>query len=148
MIDKNRPYSRLAIDKVFSKTKASMQKVALERGGDGLALYTDLYTGKILRGGDSYDYEHIRASESIYNKYKSIFTDEQIAIVVNCQSNVGVTLTSINKSKGKHKMEDWLNNEDNLSKYEIDLKLTLENLKKADEEIELVIKSLRKEFCH
>jgi hypothetical protein len=35
MIDPNRSYHRVEIDKVFTKTKA-----ALKRGGDGLALFS------------------------------------------------------------------------------------------------------------
>ncbi len=141
MIDANRAYKRTEIDKIFSKTKASMQKAALIRGGDGIALYIDVYTGKILRGGDPYDYEHIRSSEEIHSKYKSILSDDQIALVVNCTENVGVTLTFINKSKGKRKMENWLTNPANIVVNGIDLKLTLANLKKADEGIERMVKS-------
>ena len=144
LISPDRPYSRLAIDKVFTKTKAGMQQAALIRGGDGWALYIDCYTGKILRGGDLYDYEHIRSSEAVHTRYKSLLTDEQIALVVNCPENVGVTLTFINKSKGKRKMEDWLSNPANIVVNRIDLKLTLSNLKKADEGIERMVKSLVK----
>ena len=144
LINPDRPYSRLAIDKIFTKTKASMQQAALIRGGDGFALYTDCYTGKTLRGGDPYDYEHIRSSEVVHTRYKSLLTDEQIALVVNCPENVGVTTTFINKSKGKRKMEDWLSNPTNISANCIDLKLTLANLKKADEGIEKMVKNLVK----
>ncbi|MCC9063570.1 hypothetical protein [Flavobacterium piscisymbiosum] len=144
IIDPNRPYSRLAIDLIFTKTKAAMQKEALIRGGDGLALYTDIYTGKILRGGDRYDYEHVRSSEELFSKFKSLLTDEQIGLVVNCPENVGVTLRCINQSKGKRKMEDWLNNPANIHNNNIDLKLTLANLKKADDGINRVVKTLRK----
>ena len=104
----------------------------------------DLYTGKALRGGDAYDYEHIRSSEEIHSKYKSILTDDQIALVVNCPENIGVTLTFINKSKGKRKMEDWLSNPANIVVNSIDLKLTLVNLKKADEGIEAVVRRFTK----
>lgn len=76
MNDPNRPYSRFAIDYIFAKTKARMQKEALIRGGDGLALYIDVYTGKTLRGGDPYDYEHLRSSEAVHTQYKSVLTDE------------------------------------------------------------------------
>nr|WP_315199231.1 hypothetical protein [uncultured Flavobacterium sp.] len=142
MIDPNRPYSRLAIDKIFTKTKATMQQAALIRGGDGLALYTDVYTGKTLRGGDAYDYEHLRSSEAVHTQFKSHLTDDQIALVVNCAENVGVTLSFINKSKGKRKMEDWLANPANITANGIDLKLTLTNLRKADEGIERMTNKL------
>lgn len=140
----DRPYSRLAIDKIFTKTKATMQQAALIRGGDGLALYIDCYTGKTLRGGDPYDYEHLRSSEAVHTQLKSRLTDEQIALVVNCPENVGVTLSCINKSKGKRKMEDWLANPANITTNGIDLKLTLANLKKADDGIEMMLRSLIK----
>ena len=144
MTNPNRPYSRLAIDKIFLKTKATMQQAALIRGGDGLALYTDVYTGKTLRGGDAYDYEHLRSSEAVHTQFKSLLTDDQIALVVNCPENVGVTLSSINKSKGKRKMEDWLANPSNVTVHGIDLILTLSNLRKADEGIERMVKSFAK----
>ena len=144
MANSNRPYSRLTIDKIFTKTKAAMQQAALIRGGDGLALYTDVYTGRTLRGGDPYDYEHLRSSEAVHTQFKSLLTDEQIALVVNCPENVGVTLTFINKSKGKRKMEDWLSNPANIAANRIDFKLALSNLKKADEGIETMVKSFIK----
>ena len=147
MITPNRPYSRIEIDKVFIKTKATMHSAALLRGkkkGLNKALYIDIYTGKPLLGGDPYDYDHIRSSEEIYNKYKSILTDKQIALVVNCPENIGVTFSFINKSKGKLKMEDWLNKTNSISRNEIDLKLTLSNLKKADNGIESKVRELLK----
>jgi hypothetical protein len=144
MIDPNRPYSRLAIDLIFTKTKASMQKAALIRGGDGIAIYCDVYTGKLLRGGEAYDYEHLRSSQALHTQLKSILTDDQIALVVNCPENVGVTLRCINQAKGKRKMEDWLNNSANITNNNIDLKLTLANLKKADDAIEKMVKSFVK----
>jgi hypothetical protein len=144
MIDSDRPYRRTEIDKIFTKTKASMQQAALKRGGDGIALYIDVYTGKTLRGGDSYDYEHLRSSEAVHAQYKSLLTDEQIALVVNCPENVSVTLRCVNQSKGKRRMEEWLANPANITTNAIDLKLTLSNLKKADEGIESMVKILTK----
>lgn len=147
IINPDRPYRRIEIDKIFTKVKAEMHKSALERGllkGLDKAVYRDIYTGKELIGGDKYDYEHLRSSEEIYNKYKNILSDDQIAQVVNCQENVAVTHTFINKSKGKRRMEDWLLNSANVSTNEIDIDLTLKNLKKADEGIERIVKSFKK----
>lgn len=144
MIDPKRLYSRIAIDKIFATRKKAMQKEALIRGSDGLALYTDCYTGQILRGGERYDYEHIRSSEMIHSKYKHILTDEQIALVVNCHENVSVTLRTINQSKLKQLMEDWMTKSNNITKHNINLKLTLSNLKIADEGIERIVSSLIK----
>lgn len=145
MLDKNRPYRRIEIDKEFGKAKQAMHTIALSRGkakGLDRALYQDLYTGRELLGGDPYDYDHIRSSEEVYSKYKSILTDEQIALVVNCPENIGVTLSSINKSKGKRRMEDWLIIASNRDLNGIDLKLTLNNLKKADNGIERKVSQL------
>jgi hypothetical protein len=147
MIDPIRPYRRIEIDKVFTKVKAGMQVAALLRGkviGMDKALYQDVYTGKELIGGDPYDYEHLRSSEAVHTQYKSALTDEQIALVVNCPENVAVTLRCINQSKGKRKMEDWLSDPANIAANGIDLKLTLANLKKADQAIEKTVKSLLK----
>ena len=144
MIDSDRPYRRTEIDKIFNKAKAEMQQAALIRGGDGIALYIDVYTGKTLRGGDLYDYEHLRSSEAVHTQYKSLLTDEQIALVVNCPENVAVTLRCINLSKGKRKMEDWLSNPANITANGIDLKLTFGNLEKADEGIARMVRSFSK----
>lgn len=137
-LNPSRPYHRLEIDLVFKALKATMHKEACIRG-NGVALYEDLYTGKTLRGGDPYDYDHIRSAEEIYSKYKDCLTDKEIAAIVNCRENVGVTLSSINKSKGKKRMEVWLSNPSNPATYNIDLKVTLSSLKKADEGISRVV---------
>jgi hypothetical protein len=144
MIDPKRPYRRTEIDIVFTKRKALMHQEALKRGGDGLALYTDCYTGETLRGGDRYDYEHIRSSEILHSKYKHLLTDEQIALVINCPENVSVTLRTINQSKLNQAMEDWMKKSENITRYNIDVNLTITNLKKADEGIERMFKSLMK----
>lgn len=115
-----------------------MQSAALESGkskGIDKDLYQDIYIGQELLGGDPYDYEHIRSSHEIHSKFKAFLSNEQIALVVNCHENVGVTLRIINQSKGKRKMEDWLSNITNITTNGIDLKITLANLKKADEGI-------------
>lgn len=115
--DPNRPYHRTEINLLFTNVKAQMQQEALARGGDGRALYTDCYTGEILRGGDRYDYEHIRSSEAIFMAYRDRLTNHEIAEVVNCPENVAVTLRTINQSKGKMRLEDWLAINDNSNKY-------------------------------
>lgn len=145
MLDINRPYNRLEINKVFAKVKAEMHAKALLRGeikGINKAVYVDVYTGQELLGGDSYAYDHIRSAEDIFNSYKSVLTDQQIALVVNCPENVGVTLSSLNNSKGKKRMEDWLENSDNIKLYGVDVDLTMFNLKKADKGIEKKVKEL------
>ncbi|MBU2940358.1 hypothetical protein KO494_12500 [Lacinutrix sp. C3R15] len=113
-----------------------MHQQALVRGGDGIALYSDCYTGETLRGGDRYDYEHIRSSEAIFMAYRDRLTNAEIAEVVNCPENVSVTQRTINQSKGKMRMEDWMSNADNIHKYSINVALTKKVLVKADRGIQ------------
>ena len=142
MIDPNRPYWRTEIDLAYAKRKAAMHAEALKRSGDGVALFQDCYTGKTLRGGDRYDYEHIRSSEEIFMKYRPILTNTQIAEVVNCPENVGVTLRTINQSKGKRRLEDWLSSPLNRAEFGVDLKFAMGSLKRADEGILRKVKEI------
>lgn len=147
MSEQNRPYNRTEINKVFAKVKFQMHTEALERGktkGIDKAVYQDVYTGKELFGGDTYDYEHLRSSEELFNKYKHMLNDAQIALVVNCPENVAVTHKYINQSKGKKRLEDWLGNPTNVSLNAIDVNLAMVNLKKADDGIERMVKELMK----
>ncbi|MBW3469255.1 hypothetical protein EGN73_15750 [Arthrospiribacter ruber] len=137
----SRPYLRFDIDKVFNQVKSAMHQEALKRG-NGRAVYQDCYTGKTLLGGDPYDYEHIYGSEWVHSNYKHLLSDEQIALVVNCPENVKVTLRTINQSKGKTDPEVWLANPHNIEKHQIDLRLAMENAKKAKAGIEKMVKQL------
>lgn len=132
MHNPNRPYHRTEIDLLFTKVKAQMHQQALARGEGGKALFTDCYTGETLRGGDRYDYEHIRSSEAIFMEYRDRLTNSEIAEVVNCPENIAVTLRTINQSKGKMKMEDWLTNANNVSNHSIDMALAKKALANAD----------------
>lgn len=77
-IDPNRPYNRDAINKVFEKIKAEMHQEAIKRGrkkyGKEIASYKDGYSGKELRGGEMYEYDHARSAEETFNK--SVLTDK------------------------------------------------------------------------
>lgn len=138
MLNPNRPYWRKEIDDSFNKIKAKLHAEAQQRGG-GVALFVDCYTRKELRGGDVYDYEHIRSAEEIFMKYRDRLTNEQIAQVVNCQDNVKVTLRTINQSKGKRTFEEWCTKAQ-VEKYDIDLSYAQESVRKADLGIERVAK--------
>ena len=132
MHNPKRPYHRTEIDLLFTRVKAHMHQQALERGGDGKALYTDCYTGEILRGGDRYDYEHIRSSEAVFMEYRDRLTNSEIAEVVNCSENVDVTLRTINQSKGKVRLEDWLTNSTNISNHGINVDIAKNAAANAD----------------
>ena len=142
MHNPTRPYHRTEIDLLFTKVKAQLHQKALARGGDGIALYTDCYTGETLRGGERYDYEHIRSSEAIFMTYRDRLTNHEIAEVVNCPENVSVTLRTINQSKGKMRMEDWLANSSNVINHGINVALTKNTLTKADIGIQKKVKEI------
>lgn len=135
---KTRSYKRKEIDKVFKKVKEEMHKNAKQKD-DEKTLFIDCYTGKIIKGGDRYDYEHIRSAEEIFMKYRDRLTNEQIAEVVNCPDNVKVTLRTINQSKGKRTFEEWCTKAQ-VEKYDIDLSYAQESVRKADLGIERVAK--------
>ncbi|GAA4314632.1 hypothetical protein GCM10023115_28170 [Pontixanthobacter gangjinensis] len=130
--DLNRSYCRTEINFLFTKVKAKMHQQAIAFDGDGRALYTDCYTGNTLRGGDRYDYEHIRSSEEIFMIYRDRLTNHEIAEVVNCPENVAVTLRTINQSKGKLKLEEWLKINGNVSKHGINKTMAIDAAKLAD----------------
>ncbi|WP_229793737.1 hypothetical protein [Salinimicrobium marinum] len=119
-----------------------MHQEALARGGDGKTLYTDCYTGETLRGGDHYDYEHIRSSKAVFMAYRDRLTNSEIAEVVNCAENVTVTLRTINQSKGKTRIEDWLSNTDNVTNHRISIALAKSAAAKADMGIEQKVKKI------
>ena len=135
-IDPNRHYFRVEIDYIFDKRKKLMHNEALIRGlefdNSKKALFTDCYTGKILRGGDRYDYEHIIAAEEIFMHYRATLSNEEIAEIVNHPDNVAVTLRTINQYKGKYPLTSrLLDNPEKILEFDIDVKLAKANLEKA-----------------
>ena len=106
------------------------------------AVFTDGYTGKRLLGGTKYEYDHVRSAEYIYNKYKSILTDDEIAQVVNCNENIITTSTKINRAKGKRPLENLLDNINKKKELEINSKLAIQNLKNADKGIQRKIREI------
>lgn len=146
VLNPERNYSRTAINKVFTLKKTEMHAEALKRGQKEnikSAVFTDGYTGKRLLGGISkYEFDHVRSSEYIYKKYKSILTDEQIAQVVNCNENIITTSTKINRAKGKRPMENLLNNTSKTEELGINSLLANQALKNADEGIKRKVSEL------
>ena len=134
----NRPYSRIAIDKEFKIIKAKMHSEALQRGAKENvkhAVFKDAYTGKKLIGGGKYEFDHIRSSEKIFNKYKAILTDDEIAKLVNIKENIVATHTDINRAKGKWDLEKLLEDNQKVKTLGINLPLAKHSAKKADEAI-------------
>ena len=140
MHNPSRPYYRVEIDLVFNKVKAQLHEEAVQRGG-GVALFEDCYTGKTLRGGEAYDFEHIRSSEEVFMAYRDRLTNEEIALVVNCPENVKTTLRSINQSKGKRRFEEWATH-DVIAKHGLCMKTATKSVENADSGILRVLKAL------
>jgi len=131
-----RPYSRTEIDLVFKARKQLMHNKALIQGehydGNRLALYIDCYTGKILRGGERYDYEHIISAEEIFMHYRTTYSNKQIAEIVNHPDNVSVTLRTINQYKGKYDLQSRiLDCPEIISRFKIDKRVAVKNFEKA-----------------
>lgn len=146
VLNPERNYSRTAINKVFKLKKTEMHAEALKRGQKENiknAIFMDGYTGKRLLGGiSSYEFDHVRSSEYIYKKYKSILTDEQIAQVVNCNENILTTSTKINRAKGKWPLESLLNNTTKTEELGMNSLLANQAIKKADESIKRKVREL------
>lgn len=145
IINPKRNYNRTAINKVFDIKKREMYAKGLKRGyNENIknAVFTDGYTGKRLLGGTKYEYDHVRSAEYIYNKYKSILTDDEIAQVVNCNENIITTSTKINRAKGKRPLENLLDNINKKKELEINSKLAIQNLKNADKGIQRKIREI------
>lgn len=145
VLNPERNYNRTAINKVFKLKKTEMHAEALKRGQKENiknAVFTDGYTGKRLLGGSSYEFDHVRSSEYIYKKYKSILTDEEIAQVVNCNENILTTSTKINRAKGKWPLESLLNNTEKKEELGINSLLANQAIKNADEGIKRKVSEL------
>jgi outer membrane protein OmpA-like peptidoglycan-associated protein len=156
MIDPNRSYNRDEINRKFKTAIKELHAEALENGaklevyddqGKARAVCKDVYTGKELLGGDEinkFEYDHIRSSAYIHNKYKGILPDDEIAELVNCRGNIGATHKSINRSKGKLDMENLLDNSVKSKKLGIDEKITKSSIQAADLAIERKVKEILK----
>ena len=134
-INPERAYNRRLINKEFKIVKAKLHKEAVNRGNEmnlGKAVFTDGYTGKRLIGGEAYEYDHIRSAQGIYNKYKSILTDEEISKVVNCKENIVTVSIKINRAKGKWDIEHLLKNQEKVKELGINKELAISSVKKAD----------------
>lgn len=136
-----RKYSRIEINREFRRVKASMHNDALKKGldhfGEEVAYYEDVYTGLIFKGGDNYEYEHIRSSESLFMRFRDSHTNEEIALIVNHPCNVSVTHFNINRYKDKYSIEERiLSNPKKIKEFKIDIELTKKNVLRADQAIE------------
>lgn len=96
------PYQRNIFEKGFTKIKQQLYK---ETGN----YHIDTYTGKPLKPGEAWDFEHIVSAKefsSLSNVDK--LDSETQSEILNSRKNIGFTMRNINKSKGKHSLIEWL----------------------------------------
>lgn len=142
-----RPYSRAAINKEFNIVKMQLHNEAKLRGLNAnlnCAISIDAYTGKKLLGGSSYEYDHVRSAEYIFNKYKAFLTDNEIAKVVNCKENIVATQRSINRAKGKWALEKLLNDVEKSRNLGINVSLSKKVANNADDAVKAKVQEIIK----
>ena len=100
-------YKRSIYTKGFNQIK---KQLSLETGN----FHTDTYTGQPLRPGEPWDFEHIISAKefSSLSNVESL-EDETLSTILNNRKNIGFTLRTINKSKDKYSLTEWLNRKSN-----------------------------------
>jgi len=76
--------------------------------------HTDTYTGKSLKPGEPWDYDHIiSAKEFSTLKNVDLINPDIQSIILNDRINIAITDRRINMSKGKYPLDVWLNKKSN-----------------------------------
>lgn len=76
--------------------------------------HTDTYTGKSLIPGGSWDFEHIISAKEFSDLPNIEKLDFEIqSQILNNRNNIGFTEKTINKSKSKYDLMEWLNRKSN-----------------------------------
>lgn len=110
------------ISNAFTSTKAKMQRRAINQGG-GKAIYMDAFTGKILWLGDPFEFGYVYSPIQIYDTYKDLLSEDQIAELVNSSANVIVSLTVILESLQEQDPESWLTQEEQRKTFDLDISM-------------------------
>lgn len=71
--------------------------------------HTDTYTGKPLKPGEPWDFEHIISAK----EFSGLENIEKLQVeiqskILNNKKNIGFTLRTINKSKSKYPLDEWV----------------------------------------
>jgi outer membrane protein OmpA-like peptidoglycan-associated protein len=99
-------------------------------------LYNDIYTGRELRGGDKYQFEHIISAFDVFEMLKGTHTDEEIAEIANNPKNLGPSRTDLNSHKGNRDLKDYiLDHPEKIKRFNIDKKLATNTLTEAKNSI-------------
>ena len=100
-------YQRNIFEKGFSRVKSEL---AQETGN----YHTDTYTGLPLKPGGAWDFEHIISAKEFSSLPNvELLSDERQSEILNSRKNIGFTMRTINKSKSKHNLIDWLGRNSN-----------------------------------
>ncbi|WP_166383966.1 hypothetical protein [Polaribacter sp. 11A2H] len=96
---------------VFEKGFSEIKKILYKETNN---YHTDTYTGKSLIPGGTWDFEHIISAKEFsgLNNIEKIDYEIQSKILNN-RKNIGFTERSINKSKSKYDLMEWLNRKSN-----------------------------------
>jgi hypothetical protein len=96
------PYQRNIFEKGFTKIKQQLHK---ETGN----YHTDTYTGNSLKPGEAWDFEHIISAKEFSSLPNvGLLSADLQSNILNNRKNIGFTMRTINKSKGKHSLVEWL----------------------------------------
>lgn len=100
-------YRRDIYEKGFKKIK---HQIYLETNN----FHTDTYTGKQLKPGGIWDFEHIISAKEFSGLPNLDKLDYEVqSQILNNRKNIGFTVREINKSKGKYDLIEWLNRKSN-----------------------------------
>ena len=100
-------YRRDVFEKDFTKVK---HEIYIETKN----FHIDTYTGKSLIPGGTWDFEHIVSAK----EFSGLRNVEKVNIetqskILNDSKNIGFTERTINKSKSKYGLSEWLNKKSN-----------------------------------
>lgn len=138
-------YQRNIFEKEFIRAKA---KLAEATGN----FHTDTYTKKSLEPGGSWDFDHIISAKAFTDlPNANLLPNEVQARILSSPENIAVTDRTINKSKNKHDLLDWLTNQSNGRKlsnaeyYKVDVLAALSAYQNA---INFLTSEIDKELKH
>lgn len=96
-------YQRNIFEIDFRKIKAFLA----ETTGN---FHTDTYTGKSLEPGGSWDFDHIVSAKAFSGlKNVALLPKKVQSKILSSIPNIAVTERTINKSKGKYELVEWMN---------------------------------------
>lgn len=94
------------IRNIFEKGFTEIKRVLYNETNN---YHTDTYTGKPLKPGEPWDFEHIISAKEFSGlKGVEFLAAEKQSQILNNRKNIGFTLRTINKSKSKYSLDEWV----------------------------------------